>query len=121
MYCDNFRTFQCAEGLLQKQYGRPAPEFKYSAPLAPWWGGHFERMVRSFESALRKSLFQRCLTKAELQTILVEIAACVNSRTLTFVGDTPDDPLPLTPAHLLTAHSVRFQVRAAEEPSTVVI
>ena len=119
VYCDNFRTFKCAERLLQSQYGRLAPEFKYSAPLAPWWGGQFERMVRSVKSALRKSLGQRYLSKVELQTILVEIEACVNSRPLTFVGDTPDDPLPLTPAHFLTGHSVGFQVRAAEEPSAL--
>lgn len=117
VYCDNFRTFKCAERLLQKQYGRLAPEFKYSAPLAPWWGGQFERMIRNVKSALRKSLGQRYLTKAELHTALTEIEACVNSRPLTFVGDNPDDPLPLTPAHFLTGHSVGFQVRAAEEPS----
>ena len=119
VYCDNFRTFKCAERLLQKQYGRIAPEFKYSAPLAPWWGGQFERMVRSVKDALKKSLGQRYLTKAELQTCLVEIEACVNSRPLTFVGDHADDPLPLTPAHFLTGHSVGFQARTAEEPSPV--
>ena len=117
VYCDNFRTFKCAERLLQKQYGQLAPTFKYSAPLAPWWGGQFERMVRTVKSALRKSLGQRCLTKGELRTILTEIEACVNSRPLTTVSDAPEDPLPLTPAHFLTGHSVGFQVRAAEEPT----
>ena len=117
VYCDNFRTFKCAERLLQGQYGRLAPRFKYSAPLAPWWGGQFERMVRSVKAALKKSLGQRHLTKIELQTVLTEIEACVNSRPLTFVGDAPDDPVPLTPAHFLTGHSVGFQVRSAQEPS----
>lgn len=119
VYCDNFRTFKCAERLLQSRYGRLAPQFKFSAPLAPWWGGQFERMVRTVKSALKKSLGQRYLSKAELQTILVEIEACVNSRPLTFVGDTPDDPLPLTPAHFLTGHSAGFQARTAEEPLAV--
>ena len=119
VYCDNFRTFKCAERLLQVRYGRLAPVFKYSAPLAPWWGGQFERMVRTVKAALKKSLGQRFLTKAELQTILTEIEACVNSRPLTFVGDGADDPLPLTPAHFLTGHSAGFQARSAEEPSPV--
>ena len=117
VYCDNFRTFKCAERLLQRQYGQLAPRFKYSAPLAPWWGGQFDRMVRTVKSALRKSLGQRSLTKGKLRTILTEIEACVNSRPLTTVSDAPEDPLPLTPAHFLTGHSVGFQVRAAEEPS----
>lgn len=119
VYCDNFRTFKCSERLLQRQYGRLAPEFKYSAPLAPWWGGQFERMVRSVKEALKKSLGQRYLAKAELQTCLVEIEACINSRPLTFVGDHADDPVPLTPAHFLIGHSAGFQAGAAEEPPLV--
>ena len=63
VYCDNFRTFKAAETLLQKCFGRLAPQFKYSTPMAPWYGGQFERMVRSVKSALKKSLGQRHLTK----------------------------------------------------------
>lgn len=119
VYCDNARTFKCAESLLQKCYGRIAPQFKYSVPLAPWYGGQFERLIRSVKSALKRSLGQHHLTKAELETALVEVEACVNSRPLTFVGDAPDSPTPLTPAHFITGHSAGFQVREAEEPGEV--
>jgi len=79
----------------------------------------YERLVRSVKVALRKSLGQRALTKTELDTVLSEIEACVNSRPLTFVGDSPDCPSPLTPNHFLTGHSVGFQARVAEDPSEV--
>ncbi len=37
--------------------------------------------------------------KVELETCLMEIEVCVNSRPLTFVGDTCDSVTPLTPSH----------------------
>ena len=42
------------------------------------------------------------LTKVELETILLEVEACVNSRPLTFVSDEFDSSRPLTPSHFLT-------------------
>ena len=104
---------------MQRYFGRLAPRFKFSAPLAPWWGGQYERMVRSVKGALKKSLGQRHLPRAELETVLVEIEGCVNSRPLTFVGDSPDCPVPLTPNHFLTGHSVGFLAKEAEDPSEV--
>ena len=119
VYLDNARTFQAAEKLLRRVFGRLAPKFKFSVPLAPWWGGQYERMIRIVKGALKKSLGQRHLTRAELETVLTEIEGCVNSRPLTFVGDSPDCPVPLTPNHFLVGHSVGFQGREAEDPSEV--
>lgn len=39
--------------------------------------------MRSVKSALKKSLGTRCLTKCELETTLIEVEACINSRPLT--------------------------------------
>lgn len=88
-------------------------------PRAPWWDGMYERLVRSVKTALRKSLGQRSLSRIELETVLSEIEACVNSRPLTFVGDTLDSPNPLTPNHFLTGHSVGFRARELDDPSSV--
>lgn len=119
VYCDNARTFQAAEALLQRYFGHLAPRFKFSAPLAPWWGGQFERIVACVKGALKRSLGQKYLTKTELMTVLTEIEGCVNSRPLTFVGDSPDCPTPLTPNHFLTGHSVGFQARESDDPTEV--
>lgn len=119
VYSDNARTFTGADVLLRKYFGRIAPHWKFIAPLSPWWGGWWERLVRSVKTALRKTLGKRCLSRAELETVLCEVEACINSRPLTFVGDTPDCPNPLTPNHFLTGHSVGFQAKVAENPSVV--
>ena len=118
VYCDSFRTFKAADTVLQKCFGRLAPRFKYSTPMAPWHGGQFE-MVRSVKSALKKSLGQRYLTKVELVTVLSEIEVCVNSRPLTFIGDTPDCPAPLTPNLFLTGHSMGYQASDDDSPTSV--
>ena len=58
-------------------------------------------MVRSVMAGLKKSLHTRCLTRIELETVLQEIEACINSRPLTFVGDDVQDRKPLTPSSFL--------------------
>ena len=99
VYSDNATTFRGADVLLRKYFGRLSPCWKFIAPLSPWWGGWWERLVRSVKVALRKSLGKRCLTRTELETVLFEVEACINSRPLTFQGDSPDCPGPLTPNH----------------------
>lgn len=68
------------------------------APRSPWWGGFYERLVRSVKSALRKSLGSNLITRCELETSLHEVEFC---RPLTFVGDGVDSGYPLSPAHFL--------------------
>ena len=101
IYSDNAKTFQATKGHLQKLYGANCPEWRFIVPRAPWWGGWWERLVRSVKSALRKSIGLKNLAQKELETVLIEVEACVNSRPLTAIQDSPDDQSPLTPASFL--------------------
>ena len=71
------------------------------------------------KAALRKSLGTRCLSRAELDTVLLEIEACINSRPLTVVSDDPESPSPLTPNHFLIGRGTGFQTRVLEDPASV--
>ena len=102
IYSDNARTFVSASSSLRAELGPACPEWKFIAPRAAWWGGFWEKMVRSVKSSLRKTLGNSCLTKPELETCLVEVEGCINSRPLTFVGDEIESSFPLTPAHFLS-------------------
>ena len=73
--------------------------------------------MRSIKSALKKSIGGSSLTRTEFETTLHEIEACVNSRPLTFVGDTLDTPQPLTPSHLLIGRPVGFQIQLQNHDS----
>ena len=66
---------------------------------SPWWGGFYERMVRSVKRCLKKVLRNARLTYEELLTLLIRVEGVLNSRPLTYVY--PDQDEPLTPSHLV--------------------
>ena len=75
-------------------------KWTFNLERAPWWGGYFERLVQSVKRCLKKILKNVKVTSEELQTVLVEIEATLNSRPLTFVSSEETEE-PLTPYHLL--------------------
>lgn len=101
VYSDNARGFVAASKQLADLMQPDPVEWRFIAPRAPWWGGWWERLVRSVKSALKRSVGNRLLCRVELTTALTEIEAILNSRPLTFVGDEPDSSMPLSPANFL--------------------
>ena len=65
-------------------------------------GGFYERLVGLVKRALRKSIGRRMLTLVQLQTLLKEAEAGVNSRPLVYLGDDINSNVALTPGHFLT-------------------
>ena len=110
IYSDNAMTFKGAQTLLQKLFGPNSPTWKFSAPLAPWWGGWWERLVRTTKSALRKSLGKESVNRSQFETILAEVEGCINSRPLTYVEE---ESAPLTPSHFLLGRSTPFMLSDA--------
>ncbi|GFW58897.1 integrase catalytic domain-containing protein [Trichonephila clavipes] len=75
--------------------------WKFIVERAPWWGGFYERLVKTIKDPLRKILGRALLTFEELSTIHSEVEVIVNHRPLTYVENDPGEPEPLTPAHFL--------------------
>ena len=90
---DNATTFKSASEKINVVW-------LFNPPAAPWHGGFFERLVGAVKAPLRKVLGKAMLGPRELDTVLAEVEAVVNSRPLTHVADTDDD-LPLTPAMMI--------------------
>ena len=80
-------------------------EWTFNLEKAPWWGGVFERLIKSTKRCLRKMVGQAKFSYDEMHTALVEIEAVLNSRPLSYVssGDTEE---PLTPSHLLVGRRI---------------
>lgn len=72
----------------------------FNVEKAPWWGGLFERMIKSTKRCLRKVVGRARLHHDELLTVLVEIEGVINSRPLTYLFS-DDLTEPLTPSHFL--------------------
>ena len=78
---------------------REGIKWRFIVEGAPWWGGFFERIVKSVKLSLKKCLRNARLNFVELSTTLIEVKVVLNSRPLTYVYDEMEDPL--TPSHLI--------------------
>ena len=106
---DNGKTFKAAAKFLStvfkdetvREYlSTRGVQCIFNVECAPWWGGIFERMVRSTKRCLRKMVGRANLSQDELLTAVIEIEAVINSRPLSYISST-DLEEPLTPSHLI--------------------
>nr|CDJ93807.1 similar to R52.2 [Haemonchus contortus] len=58
--------------------------WKAIVPYAPWLGGLDERMIKSIKHSLYKVLQRKVPDEKTLETLLVEIEGCINTRPLTY-------------------------------------
>ena len=111
---DNAKTFKAAAKLLKtifdcqevKDYlSNVGVEWVFNLEKAPWWGGVFERMVKSTKRCLRKIVGQARFSFDEMHTALVEIEGIINSRPISYLSS-DDVEEPLTPSHLLVGRRI---------------
>lgn len=76
-----------AEHDIQNYVSGKGIKWKFIVELAPWTGGSYERLIGLVKRNLRKCIGRRLLTVVQMQTILKEIEAVINSRPLVYVGD----------------------------------
>lgn len=74
--------------------------WQFNVERAPWWGGAFERMVRSTKCCLKKLIGAAHLSLYELTTALAEIEAVLNSRPLAYISGDDMEEL-IMPSHLI--------------------
>ena len=97
MLSDNGKTFQAAAKAIKDV------KWIVNVPKAPWWGGVFERMVRSIKRCLKKIIGKAKFTPDELLMAITEVEMVINSRPLSYVSAS-DVEEPLTPSHLIVGH-----------------
>ena len=106
---DNAKTFKAASKTLRRLGEDPEVEthlakirieWKFILERVPWWGGFYERMVRTVKQCLKKVLGNSNLVLDELLTILLEVESMLNCRPLTYKYDEVGEEV-LTPSHLI--------------------
>ena len=113
IYTDNAKTFQKAEKdinfyldllkgkAFQDYIQEHQIEWKYILECSPWWGGFYERLMTSIKQPLKKVLGRSRLNVDEMNTVLKEVEAQINSRPLCSVSDEPTEQIYITPATFL--------------------
>ncbi|GBL76191.1 hypothetical protein AVEN_234466-1 [Araneus ventricosus] len=92
MYSDNAKTFKKSSRELEKICKillhdsfhdficNQKITWKFIVERGAWWGGFYERVVKSVKESLRKFLGRALLSFEELSTILTAVEAVLNSR-----------------------------------------
>ena len=111
---DNFKTFKSKA--VKRYMTQQGVSQKFILPASPWWGGFYERLVRSVKLSLKKVLGKSLLTYEELETVLCGIEGAINGRPLTY---TSEDDLneTITPFHLMYGRDIskRAQLNFSED------
>ena len=110
IYSDNGKTFKKAAKQLQSlvtaqrlafYLAEHRVEWRFIPNRAPWWGGFYERLVRSVKDLLKRSLGRASLTFDQMMTLTTEIEGIVNSRPLYYSSNDHNEPQAITPKHFL--------------------
>lgn len=86
---------------MQRELAVRGVEWQFNCPGNPESGGAWERLVQSVKRVLGVVLLEEAPRVETLRSLLLEAANVVNSRPLTHLQASPDDPDPLTPNHFL--------------------
>ena len=100
---DNFKTFYSRD--VKRYLTSQGVKQHFILPASPWWGGFYERLVRSVKLSLRKSLGRSLLSYEELETVICQVESIINCRPLTYVSsDNLEETL--TPFHLMFGRNI---------------
>ncbi|XP_062704294.1 uncharacterized protein LOC134286658 [Aedes albopictus] len=94
-------------------------EWEFIPPRSPNFGGLWEAGVKVVKSHLHRTLGNAILNFEEFGTVLTSIEAIVNSRPLYALSDDPNEPLPITPAHLMLGRPLEPVVKPSYTVNSV--
>ena len=105
-----FRQMDSENGLkkLADEAERHGIKWIFNPPKASHFGGSWERSIGSIRKVMATTLYQlrnRPITRDEITTLFHECASIINNTPLYQISPHPNDPLPITPAVLLTLKS----------------
>lgn len=118
IYSDNATNFVGADAELRTMFSKASPTiveklattgttWTFIPPSSPHFGGLWEAAVKSVKHHLKRIIGKSTLTYEEMNTLLTQIEAILNSRPLSIINDTDvNEPYPLTPGHFLIGSSI---------------
>ena len=107
IFCDRGTNFQGGDRELQETFVALGPtlkdqlaeqsiSFRFNPPLAPHFGGVWERDIKSVKASLQVVLKDQALPEEVLMTVLIEVEGILNSKPLGYATSDVADPDPIT-------------------------
>ena len=94
-------AFAALEPALKDRLAEQSISFRFNPPLAPHFGGVWEREIKSVKASLQVVLKDQVLPEEVLMTVLIEVEGILNSKPLGYATSDIADPDPITPNLLL--------------------
>jgi hypothetical protein len=88
-------------GELVELLSKDGAQWIFNPPATPHFGEEWEADVKSVESHLKRVIGEQLLTFKEMNTLLIQIEAVLNSRSISPQSDDPNDISDLIPGHFL--------------------
>lgn len=96
-----FNFLKSNETSISSYLSKERINWHFIPPKSPHFGGLWESLIKSMKRHLYRTMQKTVLTYEELNTLLIGIESCLNSRPLTPYSSDPKDLNVLTPAHFL--------------------
>lgn len=125
LYSDNATNFHGANRIMKEdlqawhsehnrqQLVNKGVKWIFITPAAPHQGGIWEAAVKSAKKHIVRVVGDQIMSYEQLNTLIIRVEACLNSRPIVALHDDPEDKLALTPADFLSGG----RVVALPEPS----
>lgn len=109
IYSDNGTNFRGAHNLFRALYWKSIQEeeevshieWKFNQPTASWWGGWWDRLIRTIKDLIRKEIGNAVLNQEQLAVVVNRVEEVMNDQPLTYVSENLEDLEPLAPAMFL--------------------